>query len=115
MTSEQRQQIRAELELLGPEAVRHAMVAFEHRSEGRRWYNGSCRKQICCFVTHAFPSERHYVTILDSISGSFKHPAVEVAFEETLNPSSGREALRQECIAFLAEHGVAVEPCRVLV
>lgn len=113
MTSAQQQLIRAELELLGPEAVRNAMVAFEHRSEGRRWYNGGCHKQICCFVTHAFPSQRQYVTILHSISGSFKHPAVEVAFEETLN--SGREELRQECIAFLAEHGVAVEPCGVLV
>ena len=108
--------IRDELELLGPEMVRRAMMAFEP-GHGYR-----CSIGTCCFMAHAAiqhddPGERYeahnsVTRMLGCVPASNQRPAVESNFEnwETQpNYAGGREVLRQECIAFLAEHGNAPE------
>lgn len=105
--------IREELEVLGPKRVRRGMVAFEHQSG-----QASCeRAGPCCFLAHIGDGETltgHRSRLLElrkMLGGSWvKAPLVEAAFEGWASVTdSAREELRQECIAFLAEHGSAQE------
>lgn len=93
-------ELRAELEKMGPERVRRGMVAFDGGEHCFVWegYGGLCRGRI-------------------ALTGSLKEPAVECAFEgwNGLQDVHGyapaiRADLYAECVAYLAEHGVAVEP-----
>lgn len=96
--------IREELERLGPEAVARGMVAFEHRVDGRSYRQVNCERWVCCFVSHALPTVAMYEAVAEART-------VEAAFEGRFGPGlPQREDLRQECIAFLAEHGKAKEP-----
>ena len=101
--------IRQELEILGVERVKSAMIAFEHRLLRREacFHDG----EICCFLGHTGLGLRD---AKEHITGkSYGVPEVESYFEGfggcDSNMLSSREELRQECILFLAEHGVAIE------
>lgn len=107
--------IRRELEIMGVERVRKAMVAFEHDRD----HGGGMR---CCFLMHAFDSGDGSVTAL---SDGKKHltgrlgeiPLVEAAFEGWLPRDvavqyTSREDLLAECVLFLAEHGTDPGPGR---
>lgn len=107
MTSEHRADIQRELKIMGPEAVRRGMVAFEHR-------DALLSDHYCCFLLHAYYGEtilgaRRRINTYNAMTA----PKVEEAFEGWSRFDQTRreirEELKQECIAFLAEHGAAVE------
>lgn len=103
--------IRQELEMMGPERVRAGMVAFAHR-EGRDYADSLCGG--CCFLGHAY--ERGLWEGAQALTGkAYGVSVTEAAFENwthaRTNPAGhGRADLHAECVQFLAEHGVAVEP-----
>ena len=108
--------IRDELKLLGPERVRAGMIAFEHRRNG---FTDACSGGWCCFLTHATGSailaaRRSMKVKQPTYQGAVSEAAFEGWAEGTVNLGPDdravmREGLRQECIAFLAEHGDAPE------
>lgn len=102
--------IREELRKLGPDAVRRAMVAFEHRSAGQGSFQACDHAWgCCCFLTHTNLHDGDLGLIL-MMSLGVGQSSVERAFE---GDRLEREDLRQECIAFLAENGSAVGRVRV--
>lgn len=109
--------IRAELEKLGPDAVRRGMVAFEHRGDKNYFgAHGTCPNRAtypCCFLSHSLTGDGYQKHCMAKLLGAVQWHAVEHNFEnwkDLPGYSKGREELRLECIAFLAEHGTAIEP-----
>lgn len=102
--------LRQELEQMGVDRVRAAMVAFEHRAEGAVYWASKCPEHgMCCFVSHAYGGPKAY----NEARSNNAPPAVECAFEGLThqpNYCGDRAALHAECVVFLAEHGTAVEP-----
>jgi len=99
--------LRQELELLGPEAVRRGMVAFEP-GHG----DVACEIGTCCFMAHAavqhtdlykrYDAHNDVIRLLGCVPCTLVRPAVESNFEEWTHDAGyvgGREVLRQECIA----------------
>lgn len=109
---------RRELEIMGVERVRRAMVAFEH--------NGDCDGGArCCFLIHGFVGSEAVGHRTEALFEGKKHltgsngaiPLVESAFEGWLPRDGtaeykGRKDLLAECVLFLAEHGTHPGPGR---
>ncbi len=108
--------IRDELKLLGPERVRAGMVAFEHH---RQNHFIACNAGWCCFLTHAtgvgiLEARRSMKVGQPTYQAAVSEAAFEGWVEGVVNTSPDkrammREELRQECIVFLAEHGMTPE------
>ncbi len=107
-------ELREALEILGPDRVRLGMRAIDDRR--------TVDVTICqsCFVGEAFGGQTGAYTIGRS-DYNYKEASTicEMWYEGWLTPygigprisqQESRAHLRSECIAFLAEHGTAVEP-----
>jgi len=110
-------EIRQELEKMGATRVRKAMVAFEHRPHRGDSHRDRCDYNFgaCCFIAHAFEKEsgiERCGLTADYLKGRRFMEGFDggCSMVENLFERGDREGLRQECITFLAEHGVAPEP-----